>query len=283
MAEQVGGELAPQEFGHELVPRGRGHAGRVENSAADLVRRYLAEMQVRGQAGYAVDVRPVARDGVVLEMGCDERGKPFMRAVFARLPGHIAAAGPGFGLRFCRAREPGRVDKQLRWAGQRRSRRSLLQDVARERGEYAIGGAVRLADFGRVMQPRAVAGVHADASGLQFGLDVPICCDPVGFDAAVPEHAAGARGTHQPGNDLARIAGEDLQRTVQRFIETGQAVLEPPAAGCARLPVAGCFVVYEHRNDPRAAAGCRMQHRVIGEPQVLAEPGNDNPVVDHAA
>ena len=44
--EEVGGELAPQEFGYELIPRSLGDASRVENPVAHLVRRYLTEMQV---------------------------------------------------------------------------------------------------------------------------------------------------------------------------------------------------------------------------------------------
>src|SRR5579863_374103 len=120
--------------------------GRKKRGVPDLARADLAKAQMRGQAGSAVAVGPVAVFAVAGERRLQKLLQSLLRGAFAWRPGFAQAAGP---VRTCRF-EPKTFDgvagqaqsgTQMARGGQGIRRRTHRLDASPERREYPQAAA----------------------------------------------------------------------------------------------------------------------------------------------
>jgi hypothetical protein len=145
-----------------------------------------------------------------------------------------------------------------------------------ERGEHPVRLAIVLAQFPRLVQQGAVAGLDGGPFFPQNALDFGVAGDGGGFVEAVPIQAIRAGLAHQLRQGLQPAAApDDEPRTqlAQRFIQRREAMMQPPSAGAAHGPIAAADrLVDVDGNDPLGGGQGGAQGGMVGQAQVAAEP-----------
>ena len=126
------------------------------------------------------------------------------------------------------------------------------------------------------MQQGAGKALQFDPLGHQGVAHRALLARRPGFVAATAIHPFCAYPSAVGEQRLGRIAGAQGERAAALAntpLQAAQAVMQPPAAGAARRPLAGGVVIaHVNRRQRLRVAMRRAQGGEIGKAQVLAEP-----------
>ena len=87
-------------------------------------------------------------------------------------------------------------------------------------------------------------------------------------------HGARARLGDKAGEHLQRIACHDMQHAAKRLFQCGQGMVKPPAVGSAYTVLSGRAVIEDEDGQHVAGRSSGAERRIVGEPQILAEPAD---------
>jgi hypothetical protein len=115
-----------------------------------------------------------------------------------------------------------------------------------------------------------MVAVQPAAQRAQRRVQRPVRLAPMRLVSAGAMHRSQPMRARQPGDDLHRIApaqGESAAPRGDSLRQRGQRMMQPPAAGRARL-----FIENIEQQQRLAAGRRRVQGGVVGEAQIVAEP-----------
>ena len=181
----------------------------------------------------------------------------------------------------CRRR---RRDRVRRWQ-RRRERVEARCRGAPERRKHAIRIALARAHLPRFVQQRGVVAFAVEPCLAQRLLDERVLRDPCRVVQPVPEHRIRPRfAGHFPqhGEGFPAAQHEAPASRAKCGIQMRETVMQPPATGSSRSPLAILFgCVHVQRHDVTRAFAGGAQRRIVGEPQVAAEPDDRGASVGH--
>ena len=108
----------------------------------------------------------------------------------------------------------------------------------------------------------------------QRGFQLAVALDAPGLVAAVPVDGTGARFGDKAGDQFQRVARHDMQHAAKRGLQGGQGMMKPPAVGGADAVLACGAVIKDEDGQHLAARGSGAERRIVGKPQILAEPAD---------
>ena len=95
-----------------------------------------------------------------------------------------------------------------------------------------------------------------------------------GLIAAVPVDGSCTCLGNEAGEQFKRISRRDMQYAAKRFLQRCQGMVKPPAVGRADTVRAGGTVIKDKDGQHVAGRGSGAERRIVGKPQILAEPEN---------
>ena len=222
----------------------------------------------------------------IIEQGVGERRmQTRMRTGLAGTPVAIQAFVPGLVRQQlqCRKRAVVRcIDVDCIYAIRgRRGRRDDQCPLQRppERREHPVGAAVAFRQLPGFDQQAGIETVRDDAGVDQLRFELAVMRYRVRFVATIPEHFIDGVALPEAGQDGCRVAllkDQFRAEAAQPLLQLGETLVQPPAAGGSRRPVSvSRRPLDEHRQNAIAPGDCMLQRRVVGKPQIAAEPEDD--------